>query len=191
MRKKIAWLVVVCFVCSPFLSIGTFANSNVYQTVPLATTSDYARGTSPIPLGENPHIAITSPAAGYLYLLHLQPIRMTLATAFGLKYSIVIGRSLQITTDSGDIHHAKFAAKRAITGWETDRWDYQTVDGISTDLSCASGIYNLTVIGYDATENELCRDMIKVLYIKVGQEDFGVWVNTKYNGDKPSLNRSN
>jgi len=178
--KKIAWLVVICFVCTPFLSIGAFATSNDYQTVP--TTYDDTRGTSPIPLGDNPYITITSPAAGYLYLLHLQPIRMTLATAFGLKYSIVVGRSLQITTDSGDIHHAKFVAKRAITSWETDRWDYQTVDGMSTDLSCASGIYNLTVIGYNATDNELCRDTIKVLYIKVGQEDFGVWVNTKYNG---------
>ena len=182
MRKKIAWLVVVCFVCSPFLSIGTFANSNEYQTVPSATTADYMRGTSPGALGENPSITITSPAAGYLYLLHLQPIRMTLATAFGLKYCIVVGRSLQITTESSDIHHAKFAAKRVMTGWETDRWDYQTVDGMSTDLSCTSGLYNITVVGYDATDGELCHDSIKVLYVKVGQEDFGVWVNTKYNG---------
>jgi hypothetical protein len=50
------------------------------------------------------------------------------------------------------------------------------------DITCASGLYDINVIGYNETNYELCHDSIKVLYIKVGQEDFGVWVNTKYNG---------
>lgn len=173
---------VVSLISSPLVSIGAFAASNDGHSVPSTTTSNHNIASSPVATGDNPYIKITSPAAGYLYLFKLQPIRMMLASAFGLKYSVVVGRDLQIDTDSNDIQHAKFIAKRMIAGWETVRWDYQTVDGVNTDFSCSSGLYNITVIGYNATDHELCHDSIKVLYIKAGQEDFGVWVNTKYNG---------
>jgi hypothetical protein len=182
MGKKVTWLIMISLVCSTFFSVGASAVTNNYQANPFTTTHESSIHTDPEQTGDNPHITITSPAAGYLYFFQLKPLRMTLATALGLKCSIVVGRSLQIDTDSSDIHHAHFIATRIMTGWETDRWDYRTVDGVSTEMNCASGLYNLTVIGYNETNQPLCQDSIKVLYLKVGQEDFGVWVNTKYNG---------
>jgi len=173
---------VISLVCSPLFSLGTSAFSNNSQAAQTITTHPSLVHSSLGKTGDNPSITITSPAAGYLYLFQLRPIRMTLATALGLKYSIVVGRDLQIDTDESAINHAHFIAKRIMTGWETDRWDYQTVDGISTSMICTSGLYNLTVIGYDENDQPLCQDSIRVLFLKVGQEDFGVWVNTNYNG---------
>jgi len=107
---------------------------------------------------------------------------MVLASALGLGYAVVVGQSLTIDTISHDIHHAKFIAKRMITGWETVRWDYRTMDGVDTDFGLTSGLYTITVIAYDETDHELTHDSIKVLYMKVGRQDFGVWVHTKYDG---------
>lgn len=173
---------VFSLVCTPFVSIGSFASSNQFQSVPSTSTLDRHIDAIPTKAGGNPLIQITTPEAGSLYLFKLRPIKMPLATAFGLQYSVVVGRSLQVVTTSTDIHHAKFVAKRLLTGWETIRWDYRTVDGVNTDFSFTTGLYDLTATGYDETDHELCHDSIKVLYIKAGQEDFGVWVNTKYNG---------
>lgn len=173
---------VFSLACTPIISLGAFASSNEVQPVLSTGTLDHQIYTTPSKTGSDPHIQITTPEAGYLYLFKLRPIKMALASAFGLKYSVVVGRGLQIDTESSDIHHAKFVAKRIITGWETVRWDYRTIDGMNTDFSFTTGLYNLTVTGYDETDHELCHDSIKVLYIKTGQEDFGVWVNTKYNG---------
>ena len=107
---------------------------------------------------------------------------MALAGTFGLKYAVVVGRTLNIETDSSDIHHAEFVARRILTGWETVRWDYRTMDGLTTDFGLTSGFYNITVTAFNETDHEVAHDSIKVFYLKIGQEDFGVWVNTKYNG---------
>jgi len=177
--KKIAWCVVFILVSSSILSMGINASPNSAQEASSNTLLQEKTNTPSQTYG-NPQIQITSPNPGFLYVFKLRPIRMPLASIF--QYSIVVGRSLQIDTTESDIHHAKFVAKRTMAGWETDRWDYQTVDGITTDFSLTSGLYTITVIGYDDSETELCQDSIKVLFIQMGQEDFGVWVNTKYNG---------
>ena len=131
---------------------------------------------------DNPSINILTPAAGYLYLFKMKPVKLAIPSIFGLGYAVVVSRNLDIETEYRDIHHAKFIAKRLITGWETTRWDYRTLDGLTTDFSLSSGMYNITVVAYDDAEHELGRDSINVFYLKIGQEDFGVWVNTKYNG---------
>lgn len=107
---------------------------------------------------------------------------MTLASTLGFGYAVVIGRSVNIKTEYNDIHHSKFVATRILTGWETVRWDYQTIDGMGADISLTSGLYTITASGYDEENDELAKDTIKVLYLKVGRDDFGIWVNTKYDG---------
>jgi hypothetical protein len=49
-------------------------------------------------------------------------------------------------------------------------------------MTMSSGLYTITVYGYDETDNEIAQDSINLLYLKIGRDDFGVWVNTKYNG---------
>ncbi len=130
----------------------------------------------------DPSLTIVSPQTGYLYLFKIQPIKMPLASMFGLNYAVVIGRSINLKTAYNDIHHVKFTAKRMMTGWETTRWDYRTMDGLGADLSLTSGYYTISVTGYDEADGELASDSIRVFYLKVGREDFGVWVNTQYDG---------
>jgi hypothetical protein len=161
--------------------MGAFAYTQGQQSTSSADVSSH-QSTTPLSIGGNPSITIISPEQGYLYLFKLRPIKMALASTFGLKYAVIIGPNLNIETDSIDIHHAEFVARRVLTGWETVRWDYRTMDGLTTDFSLTSGLYNITVTAYDETDHELAHDSIKVFYIKIGQENFGVWVNTKYNG---------
>ncbi|MBE3137786.1 MAG: hypothetical protein IMZ43_10425 [Thermoplasmata archaeon] len=180
MGNKIAWLVVISLVCSPLVSVGAFASAAEKQeapdTIPF-NQQQYTPGT----VNGDPSITIVSPAAGYLYLFKLQPIKMPFASMLGLGYAVVVGRSLDLDTVYNDIHHVKFVAKRMLTGWETVRWDYRTMDGLGTDFGLTSGLYTITVVAYNETDYELSHDSIKVLYMKIGREDFGVWVNTKYN----------
>jgi hypothetical protein len=163
------------------ISIGTFAHATEKQTTYLTTPYNQQKYTTPVTLNSDPSISIVTPAAGYLYLFKLQPIKMPFASMFGLGYAVVVGRNINLDTEYNDIHHVKFVAKRILTGWETVRWDYRTMDGLGTDFSLTSGLYTITAYAYNETDYELSQATIKVLYIKIGQENFGVWVNTKYN----------
>ena len=181
MGNKIAWLVVISLVCSPVVSVGAFASAAEKQAAPDTTPFNQQQQNTPVTVNGDPSITIVSPAAGYLYLFKLQPIKMPFASMFGLGYAVVVGRSINLDTEYNDIHHVKFVAKRMLTGWETVRWDYRTMDGLGTDFGLTSGLYTITVVAYNETDYELSQDSIKVLYMKIGREDFGVWVNTKYN----------
>jgi hypothetical protein len=162
--------------------MGAFAYTNESPAPSSSVLLNRHYTTTPSTTGNDPSITIVSPEAGYLYLFKLKPIKLALAGTLGLGYAVVVGSNLNIITDSNDVHHAKFVAKRIITGWETVRWDYQTINGLTTYFSLSSGIYNITVTAYDDADHELVHDSIKVFYLKLGQENFGVWVNTKYNG---------
>ena len=164
------------------VSVVAFAHPTEKQTHPFITSFNQQQQNTPDTVNSDPSITIVSPAAGYLYLFKLQPIKMPFASMFGLGYAVVVGRNINLDTQYNDIHHVKFVAKRMLTGWETVRWDYRTMDGIDTDFSLTSGLYTITVVAYNETDHELGQDSIKVFYMKVGREDFGVWVNTKYNG---------
>lgn len=180
MRKKITWLTIICLVCSSMISVGAIAETVEKKTDHLISDNEYLNN-NPIPINSDPSIKIISPAAGYLYLFKLQPIQMPLANMLGLGYTVVIGRNILVDTECNDIHHVKCVANRIFTGWETVRWDYRSMDGFGADITGGSGLYRITVFGYNETGSEICQDSIKVFFIKVGREDFGVWVNTKYN----------
>jgi len=163
------------------VSVGAFASAAEKQAAPDTTPFNQQQQNTPVTVNGDPSITIVSPAAGYLYLFKLQPIKMPFASMFGLGYAVVVGRNINLDTEYNDIHHVKFVAKRMLTGWETVRWDYRTMDGLGTDFGLTSGLYTITVVAYNETDYELSQDSIKVLYMKIGREDFGVWVNTKYN----------
>lgn len=129
---------------------------------------------------EDSEIHIIDPEAGYLYLFQVNPIRMPIASALGLNYAIIVNRNLHIETTTQEIHHVKFIAQRLFTGWETVRWDYNRIDGLSLDMDLATGFYDLKAYAYDEGDQELDTDSLRVLFIKVGRDDFGVWVNSKY-----------
>ena len=184
LKNKLLLLCIVTLLCSPMASVGAY-NAGEIQTNDndSTTTHFYAPFKS---MNSNPLLTIQSPAAGYLYLFKLQPIQMPLASMLGLNYAVVIGRSINLKTNDSDIDHVKFVAKRMATGWETIRWDYRRMDGLGADLRLNSGLYTITVTGFNETNYELASDSINVLYIKIGREDFGVWVNTEYdNGASP------
>lgn len=167
--------------CSPIASIGA-QEYRIENHRDSLYTLETAEDHTPAKVTMDPSLTIVSPEAGYLYLFKIQPINMPLSSLFGANYAVVIGRGINLKTSYNDIHHVKFTAKRMMTGWETVRWDYRTMDGLGADLTLTSGYYTITVTGYDASETELASDSIRVFYLKVGREDFGVWVNTKYDG---------
>ncbi len=181
LRKKIVLLLIISILCTPVVSVGAYDYTIENQTEPLPSL-DYQEHRIPTKVSMDPSLSIVSPETGYLYLFKIQPIKMPLASMLGLNYAVVIGRSINLKTTYNDIHHVKFTAKRIMTGWETTRWDYRTMDGLGADLSLTSGYYTISVTGYDEADGELVTDSIRVLYLKVGREDFGVWVNTKYDG---------
>jgi hypothetical protein len=184
LKKNIVLLIVISLVCSPIVSIGAIGYTAEKQTNPIITSENHQQYTTTTNANGDPSINIVSPTAGYLYLFKTQPIKMTLVSILGLGYAVVIGRSINLKTVYNDVHHVKFVAKRAVTGYETVRWDYRTLDGLGADLSLTSGLYTITASAYNETDYQLASDSIKVLYLKVGREDFGVWVNTKYdNGE--------
>jgi hypothetical protein len=182
LRKKIVFLIVISILCSPVVSISGFGKTTATQTAAGIGSENHQQPTTPLGVNNNPSVTIVSPAAGYLYLFQIQPIKMMFASLFGLRYAVVVGRGVNLDTVSNDIHHVKFVAKQMLTGLETVRWDYRTMDGLGADLTLTSGLYTISVIAYNETDYELASDSINVLYLKVGREDFGVWVNTKYNG---------
>jgi hypothetical protein len=182
LRKEIALLIVISLVGSPLISFGAFGYKTEQQisSVPSVETAEQFLTLNPVNM--DPSITIVRPAAGYLYLFKLQPIQMTLASMFGLGYAVVVGRSITLDTIHNDIHHVKFVATQRWTGWETIAWDYQKLDGLGGNLGLTSGFYTISAIAYDETDQELASDSIKVFYLKIGREDFGIWVNTKYDG---------
>jgi len=182
LRKKIVLLMILCLVCSPLVSLGTFGYNTGIQKASDTVLETHQQSITNQIMNNDPSISIITPAAGYLYLFKLQPIKMTFASMFGLGYAVVVGRSINLETVYNDVHHVKFVAHHMLTGWETIRWDYRTTDGLGGDMSLASGLYTITVIAYNETDFELASDSIKILYLKVGREDFGVFVNTKYDG---------
>ena len=131
-------------------------------------------------IGEDPNIEIITPESGYLYLFKLQPIKMPISNALGLDHSVVIGQSLVIDTDSVNIHHVEFVAEGKFTGWETTRWDYKNLDGLSMNMGLSSGFYDITVNAYNEEDVEVDSDSITVFFIKIGSDNFGISVNTKY-----------
>gem|GEM_PF-840842 len=182
LRKKIVLLMILCLVCSPLVSLGTFGYNTGIQKASDTVLETHQQSITNQIMNNDPSISIITPAAGYLYLFKLQPIKMTFASMFGLGYAVVVGRNINLETVYNDVHHVKFVAHHMLTGWETIRWDYRTTDGLGGDMSLASGLYTITVIAYNETDFELASDSIKILYLKVGREDFGVFVNTKYDG---------
>ncbi len=181
LRKEIIILLIISILCSPIVSVGAYDYSTENQPESLPTL-DNQEQRIPTKVSMDPSLSIVSPEAGHLYLFKIQPITMPLASMFGLNYAVVIGRSINLKTVYNNIHHVKFTAKRMVTGWETTRWDYRTIDGLGADLSLTSGYYTISVTGYDDADTELASDSIRVFYLKVGREDFGIWVNTKYDG---------
>jgi hypothetical protein len=182
LKNKIVLLCVITLLFSPIASVGANNASEIHTNENDRTVTNFY--TPFKPLNSNPSLTIDAPAPGYLYLFKLQPIQMPLVSMAGLNYAVVIGRSINLKTNDSDIDHVKFVAKRIATGWETIRWDYRRMDGLGADLRLNSGLYTITVTGFNETNYELASDSINVLYLKIGREDFGVWVNTKYdNGE--------
>ncbi len=182
LRKKIVILIILSLVCSSTISIGANGSNIGKQTTTGTILDNHPQDSTHSTLSAEPSVAIVTPTAGYLYLFKLQPIKMTFASMLGWGYSVVVGRSINLDTVYNDIHHLKFVARQIMTGWETIRWDYRTTDGLGGEMSLSSGFYTISAIAYDETDHEIASDSIKVLYLKVGREDFGVWVNTKYDG---------
>lgn len=186
MKKKIVWLVVISMFFSTTLSFSVLAETNSFYTndeVILEEPSGDNIGS----LGDDANIEITSPEPGYLYLFKLRPIRMPIASALGLGHSVVIDRNLEIETETENVHHVKFVATGKVTGWVTTRWDYKSIDGLSTDMDLSSGIYEISVHAYDEEDNEVDQDTINVFFLKLGRDDFGIKINTRYNsGEKIS-----
>ena len=179
-------LIILSLLFSTMISSFALAESDTYDTGDVApeVLNYNDKDNAPTIFNGDPQIEINYPKEGYLYLFKLKPIKMPLSSALGLNHAVVIGRSLDIDTSSSDIHHAKFVAKRKFAGWETVRWDYNNINGLSMDLGLSTGIYDITVYAYDEDDNELDSDSIKVSFIKVGRDDFGIWVNTRYdNGE--------
>ena len=184
MKKGIVLAIILLLISSAFVSFSVPAESTLSVKKEESSTIPVER--EPVseaqPLGGDPQLQIVHPEEGNLYLFNLQPIKAPFATAFG--YAMVIGRSFNIDTLSTDIHHAKFVAQRAFAGWSTSAWDYNTIDGVSQDLGLKTGIYDITVTGYDEGDIELVSDSVRVVFLQVGGDNFGIWVNTRFdNGE--------
>jgi hypothetical protein len=143
------------------------------QTTPVDNPTHEATPPTPQPVAS---IKILQPLKGYAYFFNLNPIAMHRITSGAL----VIGRRLTIDTTTEGIDHTKFVATKKLTGFNTTEWDYNTLDGTSTHLGLTTGIYTVYAYGYDALDHEVAWDSVKVFYLQVGREDYGVWANTKY-----------
>ena len=181
MKKVKVFLIIISMCFSTFSFLGA-VNGKSYVDLDMINDEEFNLENLENMNGDA-FVDIIDPESGYIYLFKLKPIRMPIVSALNLGYSIVVDRNLEIVTASEEVDHVKFVARGRITGWESVRWDYQKIDGLSTkDLDLKSGMYNIDVYGYDELENELCSDSLKVLFIKVGRDDFGIKINTIYNG---------
>jgi hypothetical protein len=164
-------ILLAALLCLPPVVAAPITQSTPGETpviIPLQGQTTHQPATAP-------EIHITKPLAGHVYLFGLTPFKGRLQTT-----AIVIGRRLTVETASIGVDHTKFTATRKVTGWNTTEWDYNTLDGTGTSLPVTTGIYTLKATGYDATDTEVAYDAVKVFYIKIGRDDFGVWANTKF-----------
>ena len=115
MKKGKVLLIIVCLFCSTLVSLGDVAGEDTQDPGDKLVDDEKKNNIGILDEGD-PHIEIISPEVGYLYLFKLQPIKMPLSSSLNLGYAVVIDRSLQIDTQSNDIHHVKFVAKGLICG---------------------------------------------------------------------------
>jgi len=172
---KNPWLgpiLLAALLCLPPICAAPI-NQTPQEATSVATTT---RTPTPPASLQTPSIHISSPVPGYAYVFNLRPLKL----AHLPQSAIVIGRHLTVETVADGIDHAQFIATRKITGWNVTAWDYSTLDGTGTSLPVDTGIYTIKAIGYDSQEHEIASDAVKVFYLKIGRDDFGVWVNTKY-----------
>ncbi|MEM0466627.1 MAG: hypothetical protein QXX20_03360 [Candidatus Thermoplasmatota archaeon] len=181
MKKRVVGGILFCLV---FLMFSTPYRAAVFHPTQYELLSDQpeqpivVQSQRSATVGLQSSLVITYPVAGQLYLFRLRP--MKLPNIFHLGLAVVVGRSLTIDTESVDVHHVRFEATQMATGWKTERWDYNTINGFSMDLGLSSGLYTIRVYGFDDQDQECARDLIKVLFVKIGRDDFGVWINTRY-----------
>ncbi len=120
-------------------------------------------------------VDIVEPLAGYMYLFEFHPMKVPFT-----KKAVVIGPTLDIVTAEEGIHHMQFVAEPMFRDTEVVTWDYWNIDGFTRSWELSSGLYTITVTGYNADEQEVASDSVEVLYLKMGSQDFGVWVHTRY-----------
>lgn len=173
-------LVLVSLVVSPLVS-ARFGEDQVEKNA-----GDFLVGSESVVdsvfVEEESFIDIVSPLPGFLYLFQLRAIQMPINNALNLGLSVVIGRELVIQTDSLGVDHVQFVATGKFTGWETVRWDSLAIDGFSSSMDVSSGLYDISVFGFDEFENQVSQDFAKVLFIKVGGDNFGMSINTRFDG---------
>jgi len=192
LKKGIVGLVILSLLCSTmtFSAVGrettTFDRVEITDEDKILDESimiedDAAGSTTQTTMLGDPEIDISYPEAGYLYLLSIRPIRMNFVGLLG--YSVLVNRNIRVEATTEEVHHVEFVATHKLTGWKTSRSDSRYEDGFSCNLDVAtSGRYEITAIAYDEGENEIDRASTKVLFIKFGRDDFGIWVNTMYDG---------
>lgn len=177
MKKKIVWLVILSLLCTTFGSLNVLAfqvnedTENAFEIETVKSSSEKSEMT----FGE-PSINIVYPKPGYIYLRNIQFRRPFSQTA------IVVDHTLFIETNYNEVDHVKFVAKRMFLKTETISWAYNKALGLNTALELNSGFYEITAIAYDKDNNAIDSDSVKIIYIKSGNKDFGVFVHTKYNG---------
>lgn len=167
-------ILLAALLCLPPISLAApITRTSTHDTTPtIIPTSP----TPPSAISSNASIKILKPLAGYAYFFMLKPAQMKHLTLGAL----VVNRRLTVETVTQGVDHAKFVATKKLTGFNTTQWDYSTIDGSGVSIPVDSGIYTITAIGYDSLDREVSRDAVKVYYLKVGREDYGVWANTKY-----------
>ena len=173
-KKKIfLFIIILCLVISTFSSIDAYSQNET-------TYCDNEKETK---LLASPQIEIIKYEPGNLYLFNLEAIEIPILKALNTDCSVVINNHLKIETTSSEVHHAKFVAKRALAGWETIRWDYITLDGLSQEFDTFStGLYEITSYAYDENNNEIGNDKVRIFYIKAGSREYGITIHTSYNG---------
>jgi hypothetical protein len=165
-------IVIAALLCLPIISAAPNTQTPTESTPSINLTPEVTP-PSPQPAAS---ITILKPVEGYAYFFNLKPLALRHLT----NGALVVGRRLTIDTATQGIDHTKFIATRKLTGFNTTQWDYSTLDGTGTSLPVDTGIYTITAIGYDITDHEVANTAVKVFYLKIGREDFGVWANTKY-----------
>lgn len=181
MKKERVIVICLALVMSSMVFPGAVAVEDTPSgsTLLKATPADESNQ----PLGD-PVFNIVSPEPGFLYLLQLNPIPMPISQMLNLGHAVVIGRDLVVDTHSENIDHVEFVATGKLTGWQTTRWDYQYINGLSVDMNLNSGFYDIQATAYDGEGEVLGSDSVNVFYIKLGSDDFGLSINTCYdNGE--------
>ena len=129
----------------------------------------------------DPDITITYPATGYLYF-PAHNINRSKFLLKVIKWAIVIDNILRVDVDITGINHIRFETTKILTGQKTAHTQYNVSERSSGYFFLKTGLYKVTVIGYDENEIELKSESIKVFFIRSNSQrkDFGIWINTKY-----------